>query len=172
MKVQRLALICLFVVAANTLQAQSDARPCVNAKATIVDSGSYATEKGERAEGKDTAAGYTTAIDGKSLTSSGTRVKAKLGDSFGFRYKLECKGPKSFNTPMTIRTLHPPMTNPKVGKAVTESTWENNAWANHFEPNIHSGFRFDERWEMVPGEWTVQVVHEGRVLVEKKFIVD
>jgi hypothetical protein len=172
MKVQRPGLVCLFVIAANTAGAQTNVQACPNAKATIVDSGSYATVTGERAEGKDTAAGYTTIVDEKTLMSTSARVKAKLGDSFGFRYKLECKGPKSFNTPMTIRTLHPPMTNPKVGKAVTESTWENNAWANHFEPNIHSGFRFDERWEMVPGKWTIQVVHEGRVLVEKIFIVD
>jgi hypothetical protein len=172
MKIQRLALICFFLVAANTLKAESNVRPCINAKATIVDSGSYATKKGERSDGKDTAAGYTSIVDEKTLLSTSARVKATLGDSFGFRYTLDCEGPKSFNSPMTIRTLHPPMTNPKSGKTVTESSWDNNAWANHSEPNIHSGFRFDERWEMVPGQWTIQVVLKGRVLVEQKFIVD
>jgi hypothetical protein len=67
-----------------------------------------------------------------------------------------------------MRVTHPPTTNPRTGNATTVDEW-----ARPINAGIgrYSGWRFDETWEMVPGVWTMQVVYEGRVLVEQSFQV-
>ena len=33
------------------------------------------------------------------------------------------------------------------------------------------GYKFDHDWELVPGNWTLQVLYQGEVMVEKEFVV-
>ena len=145
---------------------------CVKPQVRLVDEGAYEVA-GSLHENvaENTVAGVVRTIDSKVLVQPGQVVDARLGRSFGFRYFLDCERGKDLSVPMTIRVQHPPLRKPGTRHAETISTWDNDAWGNHVRPNIHSGYRFDEAWEMVPGRWTIQVVHRDRVLLERHFDV-
>jgi len=148
------------------------AQECVKPQVRLVDEGVYQSRGSLREHRADnTVTGVVREIDSKVLVQPGQVVDAKLGRSFGFRYFLDCEGGKDLSVPMTVRVRHPPLRKPGTQKAETISTWDNDAWGNHSRPNIHSGYRFDEPWEMVPGRWTIQVVHRDRVLLERHFDV-
>ena len=145
---------------------------CEKPLARLVDEGVYESQGSLREHmAENTVTGVVREIDSKELVQPGRVVDAKLGRSFGFRYFLDCERGRDLSVPMTIRVQHPPLRKPGARKAETLSTWDNDAWGNHSRPNIHSGYRFDESWEMVPGRWTIQVVHRDRVLLERHFDV-
>jgi len=49
------------------------------------------------------------------------------------------------------------------------SEWTDNAWTTYL--NYHTGFVFNEPWEIVTGEWTIQLLFKGHKLAEKSFSV-
>ena len=90
----------------------------------------------------------------------------QLGNSFGVVLKLD-------NFPagtavLTIRTIHPPLTNPKTGRTMTVSEYD---WPVTLRDDVYFGYSFDHGWEIAEGIWTKQIVYNGRVLAEQKFKV-
>ncbi len=143
---------------------------CRDARAELLDSGSYAlTTAGERESTPGTAAGSNIVAYDQKLLSAGNRIEAKLGASFGFRYRLRCADPAPEEVEVEIEVLHPPMRNPDGGEAQTRSHWRDGAWTAR--ANFHSGWRFDYDWERVPGEWTIRVNLDGRTLIEQRYEV-
>jgi hypothetical protein len=67
---------------------------------------------------------------------------------------------------LTIRSIHPPITNPKTGRTMTVSEYD---WPVTMRDNVYFGYTFDHGWEIAEGVWTKQIVYKGRVLAEKKF---
>jgi hypothetical protein len=90
-------------------------------------------------------------------------VMGQLGTSFGFRYRIHGV-PSGAN--ITIRTLHPRLTNPETGKSMNYSEREQEGGDGG---DRYTGYSFDSSYEIAEGEWTFQILYEGRVIGEQKF---
>jgi hypothetical protein len=94
-------------------------------------------------------------------------IDAQLGRSFGFRFRIA--DPKLVGQTLTLRTIFPPLTNPKTGKTMT--TQDRSFVVSSTGELLYDGYRFDYDWEMAEGIWTYQILNNGRVIAEKKFKV-
>jgi len=142
---------------------------CKNPTASIIDYGIYEEEIDSQHEEHGVAAGYNNMTYNKRLIQSTTDIPGRENLNFGFRYSLHCEGYNPEEVPVTIRVLHPKMQNPTSKVELTVSEWGDNAWTSYL--NYHTGFLFNEPWEIVTGDWTIQVLFKGRKLAEKSFSV-
>ena len=95
-------------------------------------------------------------------------VPARLNVHFGINFRIEGT-PEDGYTTIIARFTHPPLTNPKTGETVTV---EDNEQMVMFKRPSHVGWIFAYPWEVVPGKWKIEILHEDRVLVEKEFTVE
>jgi hypothetical protein len=92
-------------------------------------------------------------------------IDAQLGRSFGFRFRIA--DPALHGKTLTLRTIFPPLTNPESKRTMTT---QDRAFTATGE-SVYDGYRFDYDWEMAEGIWTFQILHNGKVIGEKKFKV-
>jgi hypothetical protein len=118
-------------------------------------------EKGER-----TASGELRSVDNHRLVEQTEEIVGQLGNSFGVDLRLENFPPGPVT--LTIRTLHPPLTNPKSGRTMSVSEYD---WPVAGRENVYFGYTFDHGWEIAEGTWTKQILYNGRVIAEQKFRV-
>jgi len=99
------------------------------------------------------------------LMETTREVMGQLGTSFGFRYRIHGvpNGAK-----VTIRTRHPRLTNPENGKSMTYGEREQEVTPGG---ERYTGYSFDSSYEIAEGEWSFQILYEGRVIGEQKFKV-
>jgi hypothetical protein len=135
--------------------------------AQILAYGRFETRRtGEVEKGERTASGELRSVDAHRLLQQTEEIVGQLGNSFGLDLRLENFPPGP--AMLTIRTLHPPLTNPKTGKTMTVSEYD---WAVSGREGVYFGYTFDHGWEIAEGVWTKQIVYNGRVIAEKKFKV-
>ncbi|MCW5770988.1 MAG: DUF3859 domain-containing protein [Rhodospirillaceae bacterium] len=160
----RFALLAALVVAAfSAAAAPARAEPT----ATILSYGIFDTSRsGEVEKGERTASGELRSVNAHRLKTQTDEIMGQLGNSFGVDLRLEGFPPGQIT--LTIRTLHPPITNPKTGKAMTVSEYD---WPVTLRDHVYFGYTFDYSWEIAEGIWTKQIIYRGRVLAEKKFKV-
>ena len=122
----------------------------------------------ERVEAEGSSSGSVGAVSAlEQVTPSRVtdRVTAAPGVRFGISFVA--KNLASFDSvPVEVRVTHPPMTLPD-GRVVTVDHWPADAQGI---PR-YTGWMFEHPYELVPGEWTIALVHEGAVAVEKTFLV-
>lgn len=112
-------------------------------------------------------AGGLVVTSNKTLIKETDEVEADVGTSFGFRYMLE--GPND-EIPVTIKVIHPnPIKDPDTGKEIAVSEWGQFVPSNFV--NWNTGWSFGSEWEIVPGEWLIQLYIDDRKVLEKKFTV-
>ena len=135
--------------------------------AKIVGFGRYEVHaSGKPKKAERTASGTLQPVDGHRLLERTDVVVGQLGNTFGVEVKLENFPPGT--SMVTIRTIHPPLTNPKTGKTMTVSEYD---WRVSADESSYFCFSFDDGWEIAEGTWTMQIVHDGKVIAEKKFKV-
>ena len=135
--------------------------------AKIVDFGIYAGGLTEIAsDAPRTTTGRITQHRDSILWEETTRVPARLGTIFGFKYILE-GGFREQPLPLRYVWTTPGIT-PPGKKAQFQEEFE---WG--CTPGSQGGhlLRFEEQWELVPGAWTLSVLHGDRVLAQKAFTV-
>jgi len=126
-------------------------------------------QEGDRYEHKESTAGYGQMVSDVVLVRTTTEVPLEKGVTFGFEWGAEGLPPGPVK--ITMRVKHPQTTKPD-GKATTgyDETFtvypENGTIEKRGDYYILS-----EDWEMLPGEWTLSVIFEGKGLCEKKFRV-
>jgi hypothetical protein len=158
------------LVAACTAHHPAPSRaPAISAK--ILGAGSVITEHtGERVAAPDTAAGSVGEVGTywtPAFLAPPDQVRARLGTSIGMEVRVE--GAEFLTiVPLRTRVTHPRIVDPKTGRATRVDEWDSpmNARFPRF-----TGWRFDNPWELVPGKWTIALVHEGRVIARQKFRV-
>jgi Domain of unknown function (DUF3859) len=134
--------------------------------ARIVDFGVYEINRGDNVDNEDVAAGLVISY-GKRLIKETDQVEAKIGTNFGFRYILS--GSDS-DVEVTIKVQHPtPLRNPETGKEFIVSEWEQTVPVG--STNWNTGWIFEKDWEIVPGEWVMQLHVDKNKLIEKKFFI-
>ena len=133
--------------------------------AKILSYGRFETRRtGEIEKSDRTASGELQSVDAHRLVQQTEEIVGQLGNSFGLDLRLENFPPGP--AMLTIRTIHPPITNPNTGRTMTVSEYD---WAVSGRENVYFGYTFDHGWEIAEGVWTKQIVYRGRVIAEKKF---
>lgn len=134
---------------------------------TVREWGRYETRRsGITHKAVRTASGAVNPVTGRRLVKRTTEIFGQLGRSFGI--EIDLTGFPPGEVELTIRTLHPPLTNPKTGKTTAVSEYD---WPVAGRERVYFGFTFDDRWEIAEGAWTIQIFYRGRKLAEKKFRV-
>jgi hypothetical protein len=131
----------------------------------IMDYGIYATGARTTIPMPMSVSGKMNLVANVRLTEKTREVLGQLGTSFGFRYRI--LGVPS-GAKVTIRTLHPRLTNPETGKSMNYGEREQDAGDSS---ERYTGYSFDSSYEIAEGEWAFQIIYEGRVIGEQKFKV-
>lgn len=162
----RAALVFVFALAALP-PAGAPAWAASEPSATILSFGRYDTRRtGHVEKGERTASGELRSVDSHRLIQQTDEIAGILDNSFGIDLRLENFPPGT--SVLTIRTFHPPLTNPKTGKTMNVSEYD---WPVSIRDNVYFGYTFDHGWEIGEGTWTKQILYNGRVIAEKKFKV-
>jgi hypothetical protein len=101
------------------------------------------------------------------LLKKGDRIPAKMATSFGIEYIIK-GAPEGEPVKITLRYLHPMISNPETGKKYTSQEVSIAALVGK---KVHEGYTFDHEWELVTGAWVIQVFYDGRKLAEQYFTI-
>jgi len=93
-------------------------------------------------------------------------VAGQLGRVFGVRVRVN--DPALLGKPISIRIRHPKLTAPN-GRSATEHNSSSTTQPGQRE--LAYFFAFEHTYEIAEGDWTFEVVHDGRVLAAQKFRV-
>ncbi len=118
-------------------------------------------------DAENTSLGKMTVLEDIELVKQSDVINAATGTQFGVKYLVK-GSPKGTNVALSVRLLHPPTINPDAKKPSTSETWVANAKVGSAN---YSGWIFEYAWEMVPGDWILQLFYKDSKLLEKKFIV-
>ena len=113
----------------------------------------------------DDVSGTRNIVSNIRLQRQTEEIDAQLGRSFGFRFRIV--DPALHGQALTLRTIFPPLTNPESKRTMTTQDRQFTATGE----SVYDGYRFDYDWEMAEGIWTFQILHNGKVIGEKKFKV-
>lgn len=131
----------------------------------ILDHGTYATGTRTTAPMPISVSGKMNLVADVRLIEKTREVMGQLGTSFGFRYRVH--GVPD-GAAVTIRTRHPRLTHPETGKSMNYGE-RDQIVTNGGER--YTGYSFDASYEIAEGEWSFQVLYEGRMIGEQKFRV-
>jgi hypothetical protein len=90
-------------------------------------------------------------------------IPAKVGTLFGFRFWLEGDAAA---VPLTVRVAHPPI-NGKTFTTYTLDTLDAPTGATH-----GAFYSIETEAEDVPGEWVIEILHDGEVLAREVFTLE
>lgn len=147
-------------------QVPRDAPPPGIVSVRLVDLGTYRSRDLGRGAQPDTLHGSGPVSDDLGLERPGALVHARLGTSMGFRYVAEGT-PAGAELPVRVVARHPPMT--LEGRTLSESSWMD---VVRIGRSNRAGWRFEAPYELVPGEWTLEVWQGPRLLVRQGFQVE
>jgi hypothetical protein len=111
--------------------------------------------------------GYTLTANSLKTVEQTDEIELKKGLAFGIKYKVHGED-EGEELPYQRRILHPDIQAPGSGEIYTEQVdiRGEKAGAETFD-----FYRFDEAYEMQPGNWTFQLIDGPRVLLEKTFVL-
>jgi len=163
-------MICSCFIFSLIAQAQALPRPHT-VTARIVNFGIYeVVKKGTLYEHRESTAGYTEKGGGVAFVKSTTEIPLKKGITFGIEWEAE-GFPDKMPIEIIWRVKHPRTTKPDgTVSAGFDETLRFRPKEGKIERSIDC-YILTEDWEMLPGEWSLSVVYEGKVLCEKVFHV-
>ncbi len=95
------------------------------------------------------------------------KINAKVGTRFGIHVLVSGHSGQSIII-LKTRVTHPAITNPATGVATMVDEWQspmNSGIARY------AGWSFDKPWELVPGEWKMEILEGERVIAAQNFTV-
>jgi hypothetical protein len=106
--------------------------------------------------------------EGRELLSQTETVPGTVGATFGIQYVLR-GSPDGQVVKLNYVTRFPQagMVNDK-GQKLTKSQFE---WNDTIGKTAIRTYTFDNAWEIVPGDWTMEFYYEGKKLGEKRFTI-
>ncbi len=116
-----------------------------------------------------TALGVMSIHDGFKLLFSETTLEAAKGATFGFRYKLY-GAPDGLVERLESRAVHPPILGGS-GPSATESIVETYVFSEFGEAEGIVIYSLDLPSEIRPGEWRLELLRDGQVLISQTFIL-
>jgi len=96
-------------------------------------------------------------------------VPAEIGLQFGFDFKI-AGVVQGTEDRLTVRIIHPPMPNSdSILQTVSTRRFASSSRLGRVEE--HVSYRFSEPHQLLPGNWTLQVVYFDRIMLSKTFEV-
>lgn len=136
-------------------------------KAKILEYGVFSSTVTERQKVATVADGIRDAAKDFKLLRRGARVEAELGTGFGLRYVLG-GAPRGATVLVDVVVRHPEMVNPDTQLPMTHSTAQYERTIGAVE---HTVWSFDTPAGLVPGEYVIEILHQGRSLARQSFQV-
>jgi hypothetical protein len=159
----------------------------------ITEYGIYTTETAATSAAPGTAAGKIDQVSNIKLVQSTATVPARQGVEFGFRYKIirqpaVAPPPQAGTTILGMQIGSPPapppsavvnlkyvthipkpgMRNPETGNVTLTSVF----YQEHkVGEELYRLYRLTDRWEVVPGVWTLEIWDGDRKLLGRDFLV-
>jgi hypothetical protein len=135
----------------------------------VVSAGMFKSKVAKKEASPGSATGTREVIASEKLLRQTADIKARLGDEFGFRYRIVGK-PKSAKVPVKIVTVFPGegLRNPKADKPTQRDELNEDRPIGRV---LYESYHFDHDWEMVPGVWAFEIWYDGKKLAEQKFTV-
>jgi len=136
----------------------------------IIDFGVLSAQLDRTIEDQTLVQGAHHTMKSSRILKSTTDISAKKGLKFGIRYII--KGfPIGSPVKISFVVLYPEpgLTNPGTGKTELQGMV---TMVKKIGKITATGYLFNQDWEMVPGQWTFQIWHDGRKLAEKSFSVN
>ena len=115
-----------------------------------------------------TIAGYSS-VGPSEFLYSGETAKVNAGQGVGFDYTIHLNRVADDNR-VKVVIEHPSITNPE-GKVLNVSSYFRDLPVN---PGVYSSqlvYFFEKPFEMVPGDWNLQIYYDDKLIVGKKFRV-
>jgi len=107
---------------------------------------------------------YSSDRDSPKLITQTERIPAEVGTVFGVRAKL----PRNHSAVYRYKWTFPKMQNPENGQKWTEMVGSEELVGGESFPFF---VRINRLWEAVPGEWTLRLMLEEQLVLEKVFQV-
>ncbi len=138
--------------------------------ARVVEYGQYQVVRGARVDATETAAGYMSRVQAYEWVGGAHQIPAEVGRAFGLKYIVEGE-PAGERVALTVVGTFPPqgMTHPDTGDTTHEQRYRRYV---RIGEETFDGYGLSKPWEVVPGEWTIQVFHGEQLLIERAFIVE
>ncbi len=138
---------------------------------TSIDITEYGVYKAEivKSETSPKAVGALHTLASATLIEQTEKIPAKPGIRFGFRYTINGY-PNGEKVDIMLRMVSPVLKRPKDNKefSVQEFVVQNKTIGD----NTYCDYTFGEAtWQMVSGEWRIQILYKGKKLAEKTFYV-
>lgn len=133
----------------------------------IVEYGRAVAETERRVEEKGTVLGYRTIIKNIKVVEQTDRIPSTIGTRFGIRYRIT-GSPQGDGVKIRKKMSLPGLKDPKTDKVIYSSEYE---LERQIGALLWTGYTFEEDWECVPGEWTIQLWYGEKKLAEKTFTV-
>ncbi len=138
--------------------------------ADILWAGTYRAQVVGTVEQPTTASGKTNQLSEIVKLEATTTVRARLGTSFGFEYRVSGDEP---GMPVAVSVV---VTLPKAGlfNPATQKRYYREQWRpsqNVVGATTMVGYLFERDWEVVPGIWKFEIWHGQQKLAEQSFCV-
>jgi Domain of unknown function (DUF3859) len=160
--IMRTLLALVLLVLSATAQAQTEPR------ITVIDYGIVSATDGKKVRSPGTATGFTREVTNFRLVRQAETIVAKQGVRFGIRYRVDgAPRGKTLNGTCITRFPAGGVTNPKGAKVE----------ADEFDCDLKGGevtwrsYTFEEPWELVAGDWSLEFWYGGKKIGEKRFAV-
>jgi hypothetical protein len=136
-------------------------------KIKILEYGIFEAQQTRSVEARDTSSGVISLLNNIKLVKETNTIFADIGTRFGIRYSVE-GDINGANVEISVKVLHPRMVNPSNNKELTLDQW---TIYKEIGKNGYSGWTFDHSWELVPGDWIIQLWCADRKLAEQSFTI-
>ena len=135
----------------------------------IVEWGIFRHDREAEIAAPHTPTGSRNVVKNVRLQQTTTTIPALVGMKFGFRFRV-VGSPRGAGVDLKFVSRFPGqgLTNPARGKTFSTSEFHSDATVGE---TTYRGYSFDHDWEVEPGNWILEVWHEGRKLAEKTFMV-
>lgn len=142
-----LLALCVMVSPASAQQATID-------QIDVLSIGIYDLEEVSRVEDPTMVTGGRNLVTNVRLERATRRIPGELGMRFG--YQFEVVGyPQGAETTLRFVTRFPrPMRNPNTGRSARTTEQMRRTYVGE---TSYRGYRFDEPWEIIPGDWTFEI---------------
>jgi len=135
--------------------------------AKVLEFGVYTSTVVSREKSPSVADGIKDRATDFKLVRKSTLVSAGLGTGIGLKYVLK-GAPKGAAASLDVVVRHPAMVNPETRETMTRSSATFERFIGQAE---HAVWSFDTPEDLVPGEYVIELVFEGKVLAQKTFRV-
>jgi Domain of unknown function (DUF3859) len=135
----------------------------------VFEYGIYTADINSRVAAPDAAVGYRNVVTNVRNAAKTRTIPAQKGIQFGFRYKI-VGSPRGKEVLFHVVTIFPPpgLSDPDTHQLKAKSEYD---VVKVIGEETFKSYNFEKDWEVLPGEWTMQIWYGGVMLQEQKFNV-